>query len=51
MLLHSMLNPSSEQANKIYRLFNYFNVAALGIFILVTAVNCLHLHKIQAEKK
>ena len=37
-LLQSMLNPSSEQADKIYKLFNYFNIAALCMFLLVTVL-------------
>jgi cytochrome c oxidase subunit 2 len=37
-LLQSMLNPSSEQAHRIYALFNYFNIAALGMLLLVTGL-------------
>ena len=33
--LQSVLNPSSQQADKIYRLFNYFNIAAGGMLLLV----------------
>ena len=33
--LQTMLNPSSQQADKIYRLFNYFNIAAGAMLLLV----------------
>lgn len=33
--LQSVLNPSSQQADKIYRLFNYFNIAAGSMLLLV----------------
>ena len=36
IFLQSMLNPSSEQADKIYTLFNYFNVAAACMLALVS---------------
>jgi cytochrome c oxidase subunit 2 len=36
IFLQSMLHPSSEQADKIYRLFNYFNVAAAAMLALVS---------------
>jgi cytochrome c oxidase subunit II len=36
IFLHSMLNPSSGQAEKIYTLFNYFNIAAAGVLALVS---------------
>ncbi len=34
-LLQSVENPASQQADKITRLFNYFNVAAAGMLLLV----------------
>jgi len=34
-LLQSVENPASEQADKINRLFNYFNMAAAGMLLLV----------------
>ncbi|MGN6801617.1 MAG: cytochrome c oxidase subunit II [Ginsengibacter sp.] len=34
-LLQSVENPASQQADKINRLFNYFNVAAAGMLLLV----------------
>jgi len=37
-LLQSMFHPSSDQANRIYHLFNSFNIAAFGMFIFVTAL-------------
>ena len=33
--LQSVLNPSSQQADKIYRLFNYFNITAGFMLLLV----------------
>jgi cytochrome c oxidase subunit II len=35
ILLQSVMNPASQQANRITRLFNYFNVAAACILLLV----------------
>lgn len=35
ILLQSVENPSSQQAEKINRLFNFFNIAALGMLLLV----------------
>ena len=35
ILLQSILNPASPQAEKIHRLFNYFNLAAAGMLLLV----------------
>src|SRR5664279_1321703 len=50
MLLQSMLHPSSEQADKIYRVFNSFNVAALGMFILVTGLTIYVCIKYRKKK-
>ncbi len=33
--LQSILNPASPQAEKIHRLFNFFNIAAAGMLLLV----------------
>lgn len=47
-LLQSMLNPSSQQAHQIYRLFNAYNAAAfsmLGFVILLTAYICIKYAK------
>lgn len=33
--LQTVLNPSSQQADKIYRLFNYFNITAGFMLLLV----------------
>ena len=49
-----MLNPSSEQADKIYKLFNYFNIAALGMFLLVTLLTiyiCIKYRKKNDERR
>ena len=35
ILLQSVMNPASQQAERIYRLFNYFNIAAAGMLLLV----------------
>lgn len=35
VLLQSVMNPASQQADRIYRLFNYFNLAAAGMLLLV----------------
>ncbi len=35
ILLQSILNPASPQAEKIHRLFNFFNIAAAGMLLLV----------------
>jgi cytochrome c oxidase subunit 2 len=37
-LLQSMLNPFSDQADRIARLFNYFNIAAGGMMLLVSGL-------------
>ena len=34
--LQSVMNPASQQADRINKLFNYFNVAAAGMLLLVT---------------
>ncbi|MDQ6608194.1 MAG: cytochrome c oxidase subunit II, partial [Bacteroidota bacterium] len=34
-LLQSILNPASPQAEKIHRLYNFFNIAAAGMLLLV----------------
>ena len=34
-LLQAVENPASQQADRINRLFNYFNVAAAGMLLLV----------------
>jgi len=36
ILLQSVENPASQQADRINRLFNYFNIAAAGMLLLVT---------------
>ncbi len=36
ILLQSVENPASQQAERINRLFNYFNIAAAGMLLLVT---------------
>ncbi len=49
-----MLHPSSQQADKIYRLFNFFNIAALGMFVLVTSLTiyvCIKYRKKKDDKR
>lgn len=38
VLLQSMLRPSSEQAVRISKLFRYFNIAAIGMLLFITAL-------------
>lgn len=48
LFLQSMLNPSSQQAHQIYRLFNAYNAAAfsmLGFVMLLTAYICIKYAK------
>ncbi len=49
-LLQSVLNPASQQADRINRLFNYFNIAAAAMLLLVTFLVIYICIKLRGKK-